>query len=146
MFSERLQNAIVESKTRFPLQLFGSHLCENPLPEATVLSFAPPNLQAHLREGCTTPGRLPTRWKIEQHTLVKHAILKAYLDAWFPILGGTYLKLVYVDGFAGPGLYEEGQIGSPVIAIETALRHKLGPQRKWRRVFAEKTKTRRGGL
>jgi three-Cys-motif partner protein len=85
--------------------------------------------------GCTTPDRLPTRWKIEQHTIVKHAILKAYLDAWFPILGGRYLKLVYLDGFAGPGAYEEGQIGSPVIAIESALRHKLGPKRKAELVF-----------
>src|SRR5438132_1710059 len=41
-------------------------------------------------EGSRTPDRLPTRWPIEAHTLVKHAILKGYLEAWFPILGGTY--------------------------------------------------------
>ncbi len=79
---------------------------------------------------------------------MKHAILKAYLDAWLPILGGTYQKLVYLDGFAGPGLYEGGEIGSPVIAIEAALQHKLGPQRKAELVcyFVESRKDRVASL
>lgn len=81
------------------------------------------------------PDRLPTRWPIDPHTRVKHAILRGYLEAWCPILGGRNQRLVYLDGFAGPGLYEGGEVGSPIIAIETALEHKLEAQRKAELVF-----------
>jgi three-Cys-motif partner protein len=61
-----------------------------------------------------------TVWKIEPHTQAKHEILSRYLDAWFPILGSWNQKVLFIDGFAGPGVYEGGEPGSPMIAIEAA--------------------------
>src|SRR5437762_5336602 len=57
------------------------------------------------------------------HTAAKHLILKRYLDAWFPILGKYEKRLNYIDGFAGPGAYEGGEAGSPILAIESARTH-----------------------
>lgn len=75
---------------------------------------------------------LPTVWAAEPHTLVKHQILRRYLQAWFPILTQQAANLragsrevLFIDGFAGPGEYEGGELGSPVIALKTALDHKI---------------------
>lgn len=34
-------------------------------------------------------------------------------------------RLLYIDGFAGPGEYEGGEDGSPIIALKVALYHTL---------------------
>jgi len=34
-------------------------------------------------------------------------------------------RIIYLDGFAGPGVYSGGEVGSPVIALQTAVEHKL---------------------
>ena len=65
-----------------------------------------------------------TTWPIEPHTAAKHKILRQYLDAWFPILGRHNKRLVYLDGFSGPGRYTGGDPGSPVVALESALTHR----------------------
>ena len=44
-------------------------------------------------------------WELEPHTRVKHIILQKYLEAWFPILSRYNGRVVYYDGFAGPGEY-----------------------------------------
>ena len=60
-------------------------------------------------------------WDLLPHTAAKHAILHQYLGAWFPILGiGTARELYYFDGFAGPGEYTKGEVGSPLIALDAA--------------------------
>jgi three-Cys-motif partner protein len=61
-------------------------------------------------------------WIAQPHTVAKIDILRGYLNAWFPILGSSTPKLpmFYVDGFAGPGRYVEGQEGSPLVALECA--------------------------
>src|SRR5712691_3281604 len=33
----------------------------------------------------------------------------------------SFPKLLYVDGFAGPGVYEGGEPGSPIIALRAAI-------------------------
>ena len=66
-----------------------------------------------------------TIWKIEPHTEAKHEILRRYLEAWLPIMSRYHARIVYLDGFAGPGVYLGGEYGSPVIAIETAVKHVL---------------------
>jgi len=66
-----------------------------------------------------------TVWDIEPHTQAKHEILKRYLQAWLPILSSFSGRILYIDGFAGPGEYSKGEPGSPVIAINTAKEHKL---------------------
>lgn len=53
------------------------------------------------------------------HTEAKHAILRRYLECWFPILGRWH-DVAYVDGFAGPGRYSGGEEGSPIIALKAA--------------------------
>ncbi len=47
-----------------------------------------------------------TIWTPDAHTLAKHVILRRYLGGWFPILGqgGHNPRLVYLDGFSGPGI------------------------------------------
>lgn len=62
-----------------------------------------------------------TVWKCAPHTIVKHRILRNYLNAWFPILAKYNGRIVYVDGFSGPGEYENGEKGSPIVALEAAL-------------------------
>lgn len=66
-----------------------------------------------------------TIWTIEQHTQAKHELLRRYLGAWFPILtaSGFNRRVVFLDGFAGPGVYANGEPGSPLIAIETLVEH-----------------------
>jgi three-Cys-motif partner protein len=66
-----------------------------------------------------------TVWKLEPHTRAKHQILGRYLDAWFPILGKFNRKLVYAEGFAGPGCYLDGEPGSPIVALQSAISHAL---------------------
>ncbi len=64
-------------------------------------------------------------WPLEPHTEAKHRILRRYLQAWLPRLSSRYSALVYIDGFAGPGEYSEGQDGSPIIALKAAKNHRL---------------------
>lgn len=59
------------------------------------------------------------------HTKAKHKVLDKYLKGWFPILSRITGKIIYLDGFAGPGLYKDGSIGSPIMALEIAKNHLL---------------------
>lgn len=68
-------------------------------------------------------GVKETVWKAEPHTLAKHKILKGYLNAWLPIMGSISDRIAYIDGFAGPGYYENGQKGSPIVALQCAQDH-----------------------
>jgi three-Cys-motif partner protein len=75
-----------------------------------------------------------TLWTREDHTAAKHEVLRAYLDAWIPIMGHASLKfeseprLLLVDGFAGPGRYAGGEPGSPLIMINAIVNHSAFPQ------------------
>ena len=62
-------------------------------------------------------------WDLAAHTKAKLDILGAYLRAWFPIIarGRNFDRIIYIDGFAGPGRYEQGEDGSPIIALKAAL-------------------------
>jgi three-Cys-motif partner protein len=62
-------------------------------------------------------------WPLEPHTLGKHLVLRNYLNAWFPVLGTWNGRILYIDGFAGPGEYEGGEPGSPMIALESFAGH-----------------------
>lgn len=85
-------------------------------------------------------------WDIEKHTEAKHAILKRYLQAWFPILSSFNGRILYIDGFAGPGEYSNGELGSPIIALETAIAavkgNRLKPNTEILFLFIEKDKER----
>lgn len=96
--------------------------------------------------------RTPTIWPADAHTLAKIEILRGYLDAWVPILGKAIPKpLIYVDGFAGPGRYKDGESGSPVVAINAASHgfNRIGSQAKATRMsmyFIEENKKRHAHL
>lgn len=70
----------------------------------------------------TTPKE--TLWELDPHTKAKHEILRRYLAAWFPILATNHDRIVYIDGFSGPGRYKKGEPGSPVIALKEALKYR----------------------
>jgi three-Cys-motif partner protein len=65
----------------------------------------------------------PTLWPIGEHTVGKHLVLRHYLNAWLPILGTKHGRIIFIDGFAGPGEYEGGEEGSPVIALKALREH-----------------------
>ena len=68
---------------------------------------------------------------MEPHTQAKHTILRHYLQAWLPIMSSLTAKwasdgrgrLVLVDGFAGPGRYDTGDEGSPLIMLKAFIEH-----------------------
>ncbi|PJN40237.1 hypothetical protein CG747_14415 [Streptomyces sp. CB02959] len=55
-------------------------------------------------------------WPRDPHTAAKHDLLKKYLQPWAPILLTHHDSVTYAEGFAGPGVYEGGEPGSPVVA------------------------------
>lgn len=77
----------------------------------------------------------PTVWDLQPHTKAKHEILRYYLGGWFPILARYAGRIVYIDGFSGPGVYSKGEEGSPVIALDTAYNHILKPYSRAEIVF-----------
>jgi three-Cys-motif partner protein len=66
---------------------------------------------------------------------VKHTILGDYLVPYVTKAGSRTRRVVYVDGYAGPGVYEDETPGSPAIAMETA--QKLKSTRQFRGHFIE---------
>ncbi len=58
-------------------------------------------------------------WPREGHTGAKHDLLRRYLQAWLPILLRWNSRVTYAEGFSGPGVYEAGEPGSPIIALQT---------------------------
>ena len=91
-----------------------------------------------------------TRWPIEHHTKVKHLILGLYLKAWLPIMATHNGCIMFIDGFAGPGRYEGGEEGSPLIALRTLLEHSYfqrpQPNREVGFLFIEAKADRVAGL
>ena len=85
-------------------------------------------------------------WEIEPHTKAKHLILEEYLKAWFPILSKWNSRIVYYDGFAGPGVYAGGEKGSPVIALDVARSHQDKLKENLVFIFVEKDKDRAENL
>lgn len=68
--------------------------------------------------------RLDTIWDLDPHTAKKHEILRRYFDAWLPIMSKWNTRVVYIDGFSGPGQYSRGEDGSPVVVLKAARDHK----------------------
>ena len=78
-----------------------------------------------MRQGYSRAVAKPddTLWELEEHSRAKHAILRSYLNAWLPIMSKWNGRLVLIDGFAGPGRYEGGEDGSPLIMLKAFLEH-----------------------
>ena len=58
--------------------------------------------------------------KKKEWSKVKDEILGCYLKPYFTKIQYTKKKIVYIDGFAGVGIFEDGTLGSPLIAYNTA--------------------------
>lgn len=84
-------------------------------------------------------------WERDPHTAAKHTLLSRYMDAWFPIMAGTFqnVGITFLDGFAGPGEYTNSSESSPAIAMKQAMRSdvtRFGTQT--RLVFIEEKRRR----
>ncbi|MDQ3422311.1 MAG: three-Cys-motif partner protein TcmP [Actinomycetota bacterium] len=62
-------------------------------------------------------------WRSDPHTLVKHLVYRHYLDCWMPKILQKFPTATIVDAFAGPGVYEDGPVGSPLLIAKTFLGH-----------------------
>lgn len=71
----------------------------------------------------------PKKWVMAGHTRAKHQILTSYLSAWFPIISKYRGRVLYIDGFAGRGRYDDGSEGSPQLALRTLIEHPILAQR-----------------
>lgn len=87
-----------------------------------------------------------TLWKLDAHTAAKHGLVRRYLNAWLPIMARSGAESVLVvDGFAGPGRYEGGEPGSPLVILDAYMNHR--DRANWRATkftfaFIEKDKRR----
>jgi three-Cys-motif partner protein len=72
-------------------------------------------------------------WKAEPHTIAKTEVLRAYLVAYFQILGISKPRqtILYVDGFAGPDEYTNFTHGSPTAALIAAQQAITNSQKRW---------------
>ncbi len=52
--------------------------------------------------------------------ILKHGILKRYLPLYATKVGSVAGEVLYLDCYAGPGLYGDGSDGSPALALATA--------------------------
>lgn len=69
--------------------------------------WLPAQPQAH-RRSLSRPcqgSRCPRPWELELHTKTKHEILRYFLEAWFPILRRRSGRVLFIDGFASPGIF-----------------------------------------
>lgn len=72
----------------------------------------------------------PKKWRMKEQTEMKHEIFGAYLKPWLYKISEISDSVNYVDGFAGRGRYEDGSIGSPIIAMNKASEISQGLQGK----------------
>jgi three-Cys-motif partner protein len=83
----------------------------------------------------------PAIWKRDAHTRAKHEVLLAFFNKWVSIHSEYFaahhggLVRIY-DGFAGPGVYEDGESGSPLILMR-ALCTNPRLRERWRGVSYE---------
>ena len=83
-------------------------------------------------------------WPLDPHTRGKHIVLRKYLDAWLPIMAQSNYRVLFIDGFAGPGEYQDGEPGSPLIALDSLREHSARSKMQGEIlfVFIEKDKRR----
>lgn len=55
---------------------------------------------------------------------VKHDLIHRYLGGWFPKLGLTHSRILYIDSHAGRGRHLSGELSSPLVALRALLEHR----------------------
>ena len=101
-------------------QLDGRVWAEYPAAKLPTLHLGGANMAAR-----KSADSNPRYW--EQYTnfqRVKHELIRQYLAGWFPILGSWSGRVLYLDTHAGRGAHAAGQLGSPLIALQTLLGHR----------------------
>lgn len=70
--------------------------------------------------------------------VLKHGLLSRYLHVFASKTGKTAVdnRVVFVDGYAGPGTYDDGSPGSPTLAVQTA--EALAKHRTLEGIYVEK--------
>lgn len=53
----------------------------------------------------------------------KHDLIRCYLGGWFAKLGSWAGRVLYFDTHAGRGKHLSGELGSPLVALTTLLKH-----------------------
>lgn len=73
--------------------------------------------------GVTAKHRADFFRGVQKHSQIKLRALERYLPPWSAKVGSPrgVQRVWVVDGFAGPGVYESGEAGSPRIVLEHAL-------------------------
>jgi three-Cys-motif partner protein len=66
---------------------------------------------------------------------IKDRILSAYLAVYLPKVATLGKRILLVDGFAGPGRFEDGSVGSPVLIVEAGETRARG---KYHAIFVNK--------
>jgi three-Cys-motif partner protein len=73
--------------------------------------------------------------------VLKHGVLQRYLPVFIGKTGSRSpgKRVVYIDGYAGPGMYQDGTPGSPELALRTAI--KLAEMREVECFFVERDRS-----
>ncbi|MCI8627741.1 MAG: three-Cys-motif partner protein TcmP [Lachnospiraceae bacterium] len=59
----------------------------------------------------------------KEQSAIKTEIVTKYFNAWATILVKHFQKIAYVDLFAGPGIYEDGNKSTPIIITEKVIKN-----------------------
>lgn len=93
------------------------------------------------------PQPAGTLWRSEPRTLLKHLVYRWYLHCWMAKICQKFPASAIVDCFAGPGFYEDGPDGSPIVIANTFLTHsRIGNFNLLRLLCLEKRSDRRDAL
>lgn len=97
-------------------------------------------LRTDFATGCDSMTRAPQAFFKERQpaAVLKHGILGRYLQPFASKTGMTApgRRVVYLDGYAGPGTYDDGTPGSPALAEQTAK--KIAGSRELQGIYVEK--------
>lgn len=56
-----------------------------------------------------------------EQSAIKTEIVSKYFDAWSAILSKRFSKIGYIDLYAGPGIYEDGSMSTPIIILQKII-------------------------
>lgn len=90
-----------------------------------LLVWLPSDPRERYQEGfmSTDEQRYWSEYDGLQHA--KHKLLMSYLNGWFPILSSWQGRVVYIDCHAGRGRHDSGQEGSPLLALNLLVNHRV---------------------
>lgn len=82
-------------------------------------------------------------WRIDPHTTIKHLVYRHYLGCWMGKVLQKFPEAAIIDGFAGPGEYECGADGSPIIVAKMFLDHHSSAKLKHLHLVAQEERSDR---